>query len=127
MKVSILALFTALGSIAFANPVPAAEANPSDSVEKRTVGGVFFCSDAGFQGDCGYAVQPLNTCIPITAPWDTDLSSIGPDEGTGVIIWPVPGCPPNDGGWTFTYPGSDNLQRDSPYNDNVKSMWVFAT
>ncbi|KAH8810664.1 hypothetical protein F5884DRAFT_854042 [Xylogone sp. PMI_703] len=111
MKVFIFALIVTLGSVAFSNPVPA------DSMEKRTVGGVFFASDIGFSGNTGYAVQLLDTCIDITAPWDITISSIGPDPGTGVIIWPIPGCPNDGTGWTFTYPGSNNLLRDSPYND----------
>ncbi|KAH8809266.1 hypothetical protein F5884DRAFT_794994 [Xylogone sp. PMI_703] len=79
---SFLVLFAALGALAAPNPLAsvnsfpviekvdpaelAALRNSTGSLEKRTVGGVYFCSDAGFEGNCGYAVQPLNTCIPIT-------------------------------------------------------------
>lgn len=50
--------------------------------QKRTVGGVYICTDVQWHGKCGYAVQPLNECIYLTSPWYKTISSFGPDPGT---------------------------------------------
>ncbi|KAJ7199030.1 hypothetical protein GGX14DRAFT_373442, partial [Mycena pura] len=47
----------------------------------RTPGGVFICTDINWGGTCGYAVQPLDVCIFLTAPWFRTISSFGPDPG----------------------------------------------
>ncbi|KAJ7213493.1 hypothetical protein GGX14DRAFT_445308, partial [Mycena pura] len=49
--------------------------------QPRTPGGVFVCTDINWGGTCGYAVQPLQTCIVLAAPWLNAISSFGPDPG----------------------------------------------
>ncbi|KAL5498849.1 hypothetical protein ACEPAH_2204 [Sanghuangporus vaninii] len=52
------------------------------SIEKRTPGGVFICTDLNWGGTCGYAVQPLDECILLGSDWDKQISSFGPDPCT---------------------------------------------
>ena len=61
--------------------------NNGTALEKRTVGGIFICSDINWGGTCGYAVQPINTCITLGSDWNNIISSIGPDPGTAVCIF----------------------------------------
>ena len=48
-------------------------------LQKRTPGGVELCTDINWGGTCGYAVQPLNTCIILGDDWKNKISSFGPD------------------------------------------------
>lgn len=50
--------------------------------QKRTVGGVYICDDVHWGGKCGYAVQPLYTCIKLGSDWNKKISSFGPDPCT---------------------------------------------
>jgi hypothetical protein len=43
--------------------------NTTAGLQKRAAGGVYICTDVDWQGTCGYAVQPLNTCIHLDFPW----------------------------------------------------------
>ncbi|KAK6507626.1 hypothetical protein TWF481_006052 [Arthrobotrys musiformis] len=43
--------------------------NPAKQIGKRTVGGIYITTDINWSGEKGYKVQPLNTCISLTAPW----------------------------------------------------------
>ncbi|KAK6336842.1 hypothetical protein TWF718_009630 [Orbilia javanica] len=40
-------------------------------LSKRTIGGIYICLDVGWN-NCGYKVQPLQTCIGLDAPWYGD-------------------------------------------------------
>ncbi|KAH8671420.1 hypothetical protein BX600DRAFT_510094 [Xylariales sp. PMI_506] len=61
-----------------------------DTVDKRTAGGVYICTDPDWKGTCGYKVQPLNNyvgisdfwvCVVLTSPWYHTISAMGPDQG----------------------------------------------
>lgn len=67
-------------------PVPIAHRHAVS--QKRTVGGVYICTDTDWKGTCGYAVQPLNTCIRMGQAWAFQISSFGPDKCTTCLAWP---------------------------------------
>lgn len=54
-------------------------------IQKRAVGGVYICEDINWGGKCGYAVQPLDTCIKLGGDWNRKISSFGPDPCTYCI------------------------------------------
>ncbi|OHE96103.1 hypothetical protein CORC01_08640 [Colletotrichum orchidophilum] len=106
MRFSVASGLAFIASQVTANPVPAVEvasvpalptqleyinfddipwANTTDEhvpLSKRTVGGIYICTDFNWGGTCGYKVQPLGVCIVLTSPWLNSISSIGPDPGT---------------------------------------------
>ncbi|KAJ6606908.1 hypothetical protein B0H10DRAFT_1956710 [Mycena sp. CBHHK59/15] len=101
--------------------------NTTDSgLAKRTVGGIFICVDINWGGTCGYAVQPLNTCITLGSDWNNKISSIGPDPGTAVTLYGNGDCFPDIFGTpTVYYPGYANLN-DIGFNDQASSFYVAA-
>ena len=50
--------------------------------QKRKVGGVYVCSGTNWSGKCGYAVQPLDTCVVLGSDWKDEIASFGPDSCT---------------------------------------------
>lgn len=50
--------------------------------QKRTIGGVYICTDINWGGRCGYAVQQTGACIVLGSDWNKQISSFGPDECT---------------------------------------------
>lgn len=101
-------------------------------LEKRTVGGVYICDDVHWGGKCGYAVQPLYTCIKLGSDWNKKISSFGPDPCTFCYAWDIDNC--NKDGesdtaktWFFSYPGKDDGGIGVPYpegswNDQISSF-----
>ncbi|KAK6336843.1 hypothetical protein TWF718_009631 [Orbilia javanica] len=65
----------------------AAETSSAKPLDKRTIGGIYITTDVNWQGQKGYKVQPLNTCISLTAPWLYTISSFGPDKGTACVLY----------------------------------------
>ncbi|KAJ6558988.1 hypothetical protein B0H10DRAFT_2201296 [Mycena sp. CBHHK59/15] len=67
------------------------------TLAKRNIGGIYICTDINWKGDCGYAVQPVNTCINMGSEWYRKISSLGPDPGTRVLLplalWILPSRP----------------------------------
>lgn len=51
------------------------------------MGGVFICTDLNWGGKCGYAVQPLDTCINLGSDWKAKISSFGPDLCTRCLAY----------------------------------------
>ncbi|KAJ7118539.1 hypothetical protein C8R43DRAFT_1112561 [Mycena crocata] len=70
---------------------------------RNTPGGVKICTDINWGGTCGYAVQPLNTCIVLTSPWYHAISSFGPDHGAACFAYSQNNC--DEANWEFVFPG----------------------
>ena len=72
-------------------------ANPADAerylrqMSVANVGGVYICDGTDWTGKCGYAVQPLDTCIVLGSDWKKKIASFGPDQCT---ICHGASCPP---------------------------------
>ncbi|KAJ7636798.1 hypothetical protein FB45DRAFT_449969 [Roridomyces roridus] len=87
-------------------------------------GGVFICQNTDWQGECGYAVQPLNECIVLVAPWLETVSSFGPDNGATCFAFSSGNCDSNEAQWSFTFPG-DNTGGEAtsnPWNDKITNF-----
>ncbi|KAF2100439.1 hypothetical protein NA57DRAFT_54528 [Rhizodiscina lignyota] len=106
--------FTALFTLFAAQALAAPSANP---IEKRTPGGIYICTDINWSGECGYKVQPLNTCIHLDDPWYHTISSFGPDQGTSCQMYSDKNCnfPIGSG---IGYPGVADMTKDG-LNDQV--------
>ncbi|CAK5267238.1 unnamed protein product [Mycena citricolor] len=92
------------------------------SLEARTPGGVFICTNINFSGTCGYAVQPLGVCITLTSPWYRTISSFGPDPGATCFAYSQNSCA--EAQWEFTYPGdgTGGLGTNDPWNDQITNF-----
>lgn len=55
--------------------------------QKRATGGVYICTDVGWGGRCGYAVQPVHKCIVLGSDWSNQISSFGPDQCTSCLAY----------------------------------------
>lgn len=121
-------------AVAAPAPAPAAEASqldfeivdsrPNSSLEKRTVGGVYICTDINWSGTCGYAVQPLNTCIHLDFPWYHTISSFGPDVGTACTWYSDYNCQ----NWLVTRVGNPGYADMSNfYNDQIGSFICYSS
>ncbi|KAI5120973.1 hypothetical protein M0805_006645 [Coniferiporia weirii] len=115
VAVAVIALST--GTAASPTPAPATE-----TLEKRTVGGVYICTDLNWEGTCGYAVQPLEECIVLGSEWSDQISSFGPDECTTCFGYEESSC--SEASWEFNYPGdgSGGLSTNNPWNDNIRAF-----
>ncbi|KAJ7771309.1 hypothetical protein DFH07DRAFT_1057675 [Mycena maculata] len=87
-------------------------------------GGVFICINVDWQGECGYAVQPLNECIVLDSPWRDTISSFGPDPGATCFAFSSGNCDTNDGEWSFEYPGDDTggIWTTDSWNDKITNF-----
>lgn len=105
------------------------------ALSTQAVGGVFICTDINWGGTCGYAVQPLNTCIVLGSDWKDKISSFGPDKCTECRAWVTTNCqdltfpggsPTWIGHWDFDYPGdaTGGLTQAFPpaWNDRIESF-----
>ncbi|KAF3134038.1 hypothetical protein TWF594_008903 [Orbilia oligospora] len=102
-----------------------ASSNPAKQLLKRTVGGIYITTDVNWQGQTGYKVQPLNTCISLTAPWLYTISSFGPDRGTACVLYSTTHCDSNSAKKAIIfYPGSANLG-DQNFNDQTGSWKCY--
>ncbi|KAJ6606927.1 hypothetical protein B0H10DRAFT_576856 [Mycena sp. CBHHK59/15] len=94
------------------------------TLAKRNIGGIYICTDINWKGDCGYAVQPVNTCINMGSEWYRKISSLGPDPGTRVQLFGNLNCQADTfGSPIVTYPGYGNLN-DIGWNDHIASFYV---
>ncbi|KAF7318399.1 hypothetical protein HMN09_00349100 [Mycena chlorophos] len=59
------------------------------------------------QNLCSYAVQPLNECILLQAPWLKTSSSFGPDAGANCFAYASGNCDDGDAQRSFEFPGDD--------------------
>lgn len=145
MKFTIAALtaFVSLvSSVALPNALP--EAEPGVSIARRTVGGVssphvpssqetnlnplqiFLCDDINWGGNCGYAVQPLYTCINMGTDWNDKISSFGPDSGTTCLLFRNSGCSQGQFFEKISNPGSADL-RNEGINDQISSFQCYPS
>ncbi|KAM3086170.1 hypothetical protein ACMFMG_000307 [Clarireedia jacksonii] len=103
------------------------DASPSAVAEfqivKRNIGGVEICTDQNWSGTCGYAVQPLKTCIVLTSPWYHSITSMGPDDGTVCQLFQNSQCSGTNI-W-IEYPGTGALQ-DYGWNDVIGSFECYS-
>ncbi|KAF3181129.1 hypothetical protein TWF106_008923 [Orbilia oligospora] len=121
-----------LNLVASSNPVKqlgkkevGASSNSAKQLLKRTVGGIYITTDINWQGQTGYKVQPLNTCISLTAPWLYTISSFGPDRGTACVLYSTTHCGSNSASKAIIfYPGSANLG-DQNFNDRTGSWKCY--
>ncbi|KAH0611913.1 uncharacterized protein H6S33_009965 [Morchella sextelata] len=127
MKFTLAALtaFVSLVSSA-ALPDAIAEAEPGVSLAKRTVGGIYLCDDINWGGNCGYAVQPLYTCINMGSDWNDKISSFGPDSGTTCLLFRNSGCSQGQFFEKISNPGSADL-RTIGINDQISSFQCYPS
>ncbi|KAF7318394.1 hypothetical protein HMN09_00348600 [Mycena chlorophos] len=94
------------------------------STTSGTPGGTFVCQDTDWGGVCGYAVQPLNECILLQAPWLKTISSFGPDAGANCFAYASGNCDDGDAQWSFEFPGDDTggIATTNPWNDQITSF-----
>lgn len=123
-----------LPATAVGTPVDNASSNSIlASRAAQNIGGVYICENINWGGKCGYAVQPLNTCIKLGSDWKDKISSFGPDQCTQCKGWlndhcesySFPGGSPTFlGFWTFNYPGdaSGGIGTFEPWNDRIESF-----
>ncbi|KAF3941978.1 hypothetical protein ABW19_dt0209261 [Dactylella cylindrospora] len=97
--------------------------NETLSLTKRTVGGIYICTDINWGGTCGYKVQPLNTCIHLDSPWAYSISSFGPDHGTACVIGKNCEASSTDKN-IIRWSGSHDL-RNQGMNDRIGSFKCF--
>ncbi|KAF8585016.1 hypothetical protein K439DRAFT_1632974 [Ramaria rubella] len=83
-----------------------------------SIGGILFCQDLNWV-NCTYTVQPLNTCIVTDLVWNKAISSIGPDNGTVLIVYNDTDCEGNS--TAFVYPGNSDLTTIG-WNDQISSL-----
>ncbi|KAF8585015.1 hypothetical protein K439DRAFT_1632971 [Ramaria rubella] len=110
---------------------PASIGTPSDETlaanliarAASTPGGIFICDGQNWTGTCGYAVQPLNTCIVLGDDWDNRIASLGPDEGAAVVVYNASDCTGNS--FAFVFPGSGDLQ-SLGWGDIISSFEAVA-
>jgi len=88
-----------------------------------TVGGIFICDQANWNGTCGFAVQPLKTCIVLGTDWNKKISSIGPDFGTVVVGFNATDCTGPQ--IAFLNPGTGDLA-SLGWDDTMSSFEAFA-
>ncbi|KAJ7742172.1 hypothetical protein DFH07DRAFT_1063818 [Mycena maculata] len=101
----------------------------STTADLGTPGGVFICTDLDWQGQCGYAVQPLNECIVLVSPWLDAISSFGPDPGATCFAFSSGNCDTDDAEWSFMFPGDDTggLATTDPWNDKASLRLRLAS
>ncbi|EJD37320.1 hypothetical protein AURDEDRAFT_173594 [Auricularia subglabra TFB-10046 SS5] len=79
--------------------------DPDPEVEflqkRATYKGIYICRDINWGEPCGYAQQPLNTCISLGADWWRKISSFGPDAGQKCYLYTSNRCK------YFCYDGCD--------------------
>ncbi|OCK75958.1 hypothetical protein K432DRAFT_396845 [Lepidopterella palustris CBS 459.81] len=133
---NVATIVTALAAFAYALPAPESLpegfqpitrdeilkrlAEPADSLQKRTVGGILLCTGTGWTGTCGYKVQPVchtgqcqtaseiaAHCVTLSSPYLRNIGSFGPDSGATVYISTNGDC--NEASGSISSPGSDNF------------------
>ncbi|KAI0703274.1 hypothetical protein C8Q76DRAFT_754412 [Earliella scabrosa] len=99
-------------------PVSALRTNGDAEMSVANVGGVYICDGTDWTGKCGYAVQPLDTCIVLGSDWKKKIASFGPDQCTICHAYASNQCSFYQGWfWIFQYPGSATGGRNVPNND----------
>ncbi|CCO31540.1 hypothetical protein RSOLAG1IB_10787 [Rhizoctonia solani AG-1 IB] len=79
-------------------------------------GGVYFCTDADFKGQCLFVASfKEDQCVNFGSEFNDKVTSFGPDKGLACLLWSDSDCKgTNPGGWLVN-PGSSNLGQ---YNFN---------
>ncbi|OCL05642.1 hypothetical protein AOQ84DRAFT_224656 [Glonium stellatum] len=156
MKFSIAIITAAIAALTHAAPAPAPVAlpdgfqpitrdeilrrlaEPADSLQKRTVGGIYLCTGENWSGTCGYAVQPVcysgqcdtaseiaAHCVILTSPWLRNIGSFGPDAGATVFISNNGDC--NEAVGSISNPGSaDFFDYEGGLGSQITSFLVEA-
>ncbi|KAE9387127.1 hypothetical protein BT96DRAFT_493127 [Gymnopus androsaceus JB14] len=122
---------TALGWNGTYTPPEKVGDNMTDGLNlAQPFGGVYFCQDIEWQGNCGYSVLQCYNCIELRREWSEMISSMSPDPGTDVVIYEGPNCQ-NIGGAAseaarLSYPGVSDFRTIPPgtWNDNTRSFMV---
>ncbi|KAJ7190654.1 hypothetical protein GGX14DRAFT_701775 [Mycena pura] len=111
-----------LDPLTIGTPAPTSPNAIRSSLVPRTPGGVFICTDINWGGTCGYAVQPLDVCIFLTAPWYRAISSFGPDPGATCFAYSQNSC--DEAEWEFAAPGdaTGGLGTSNPWNDQITNF-----
>ncbi|KAI0346647.1 hypothetical protein BDW22DRAFT_1481657 [Trametopsis cervina] len=97
-------------------------------IEKRTIGGVYICTDIHWGGRCGYAVQQLGACISLGSDWNHQISSFGPDDCTTCQTFASSDCSAHESltsgnNWWISYPGDAT---GGSWNDKISSFRCTA-
>jgi hypothetical protein len=74
------ALIALYASFVFAAPA---------ALEKRASIGVYLCNDIEFKGYCVHIKSQPNVCVPLDTDLNDKISSIGPDENSGLCYFYV--------------------------------------
>ncbi|KAJ7249386.1 hypothetical protein C8J57DRAFT_1356837 [Mycena rebaudengoi] len=123
---------TSIGQVVGTFTPPAGLAPQSNNLAAAAVaptpqgrpGGLFICTDANWKGLCGYAVEPLNTCILLNDPWLRSISSFGPDRGARCFAFASGDCDTAKAQWSFVFPGDSTggISTTLPWNDQITSF-----
>ncbi|KAG8681858.1 hypothetical protein FRC11_000579, partial [Ceratobasidium sp. 423] len=85
-------------------------------------GGVYFCTDANFKGQCLFVSGFVeNQCVNFGNEFNDKVTSFGPDKGLACLLysdWNCAGTTP--GGWLVN-PGSSDLSQYK-FNDIASSF-----
>ncbi|KAG9078917.1 hypothetical protein FRC06_008048, partial [Ceratobasidium sp. 370] len=97
------------------DPKNAVKPTPGKPAPAALPGGVYFCTDANFAGNCAY-VSGMNSgqCVGVGSNFNDNVSSFGPDSGLTCTIYSDAGCKGRATGGVV-YPGIYNL---ADYNNN---------
>ncbi|KZV70954.1 hypothetical protein PENSPDRAFT_752089 [Peniophora sp. CONT] len=91
------------------------ESNAHLDTRAANAGGVFFCTDANFQGNCAYVTGfSSGACVGVGSDFNDDVSSFGPDPGLTCNIYSDAGCTGRLTGDVIN-PGINNL---ADFNNN---------
>ncbi|KAG8722362.1 hypothetical protein FRC08_003313 [Ceratobasidium sp. 394] len=97
-------------------PTPGVPAPPALS------GGVYFCTDADFKGQCLYVAKFASAqCVNFGNEFNDKVTSFGPDPGLACLLWSAWDCQGSNPGGYFVNPGSKNLT-DYKFNDVASSF-----
>ncbi|KAF8598965.1 hypothetical protein BDV93DRAFT_560864 [Ceratobasidium sp. AG-I] len=112
MRFASIVGLSVVGAAVIASPAP---------IRRALSGGVTYCTDVQFQGDC-LSVSSFNAtqCVGIGRGFNDRISSFRPDTGIKCIIWSDFNCQGN--GYAYvTNPGIADL-RDRGFNDIISSF-----
>ncbi|CAE6446759.1 unnamed protein product [Rhizoctonia solani] len=89
-------------------------------------GGVYFCTDANWKGQCLYVAGfKENQCVNFGVEFNDKVTSFGPDKGLACLLWSDGNCAgTNAGGW-LVYNGTANLSNQK-FNDVASSFQCRA-
>lgn len=88
---SLIATLAAIAAALYASQLAQAQVRSISSCSQiqtsqasflhQATGGVYFCTDTSFEGDCQYLHVQAGVCYNLNPPFNDSISSAGPDAG----------------------------------------------